>query len=124
MDMGKYWWGSRREVTPTIRLGRSYTYYGGYAKPHPRGYWSGSHGKTKPTVWQVLLRKLGFRRDRSKKLSKSRGGMEGTYNQQTYSLNFDQGLGWMETDNLCRSFSARFAVPSSRIFPPTHLLDC
>ncbi|KAI9106764.1 hypothetical protein K1719_022292 [Acacia pycnantha] len=121
MDLNKYWFGSRREVTPTIRLGRSYT-YGGYTNPHRRGNKSGSFGNTKPTVWQVLLRKLRFRRDDKNKLLKSTCG--GTYNPQTYALNFDQGLACMEPDNVCRSFSARFVVPSARIFPPAHLLDC
>ncbi|KAF5461578.1 hypothetical protein F2P56_017662 [Juglans regia] len=35
-----------------------------------------------------------------------------TYDSKTYSKNFDQGTGWMDPDNLSRSFSARFADPS------------
>lgn len=73
------------------------------------------------------MRKLRFRSDKKKKLLKSCGDggvREGSYNPQSYSLNFDNGLSCMEPDNVSRSFSARFAVPSSRIFPPTHLLDC
>lgn len=35
------------------------------------------------------------------------------YNPYTYSQNFDQGFAWDEPDNLSRSFSMRFADPSS-----------
>ncbi|KAG6471995.1 hypothetical protein ZIOFF_069450 [Zingiber officinale] len=35
-----------------------------------------------------------------------------TYDLQTYQQNFDEGAAWAEPDNLCRSFSARFAIPS------------
>lgn len=38
------------------------------------------------------------------------------YDPLTYSQNFDdQGLMWADPDNVSRSFSARFAVPS-RVF--------
>ncbi|KAJ9154315.1 hypothetical protein P3X46_027666 [Hevea brasiliensis] len=40
------------------------------------------------------------------------------YDPQTYSQNFDQGSTWSVPDNMSRSFSARFAVPS-RIFEKT-----
>lgn len=36
-----------------------------------------------------------------------------TYDSRAYSKNFDQGTGWMDPDNLSRSFSARFADPSN-----------
>ncbi|KAB1226713.1 hypothetical protein CJ030_MR1G008438 [Morella rubra] len=38
-----------------------------------------------------------------------------SYDPYTYSQNFDQGSIWDDPDNLYRSFSARFAVPS-RVF--------
>lgn len=112
MDMKRYWFSSRNhEATQNIRFGRSYT------RPHYESY-----GGTKSTVWQMLWRKL--RRDNKKKrvFSSPSTVVEGVYDPETYSMNFDQGTGWMEPDNLPRSFSARFADPS-RILPPKHLLD-
>ncbi|KAL6848054.1 hypothetical protein ACP4OV_022182 [Aristida adscensionis] len=34
------------------------------------------------------------------------------YDEYSYAQNFDDGEAWVEPDNLSRSFSARFAVPS------------
>ncbi|WOL14127.1 hypothetical protein Cni_G22907 [Canna indica] len=34
------------------------------------------------------------------------------YDPYTYAQNFDEGAAWAEPENLSRSFSARFAVPS------------
>ncbi|KAF8025562.1 hypothetical protein BT93_F2411 [Corymbia citriodora subsp. variegata] len=34
------------------------------------------------------------------------------YDPFTYAQNFDQGQTWADPDNLSRTFSARFAVPS------------
>ncbi|KAI0522483.1 hypothetical protein KFK09_004862 [Dendrobium nobile] len=36
------------------------------------------------------------------------------YDPFSYAQNFDEGSAWVELENLSRSFSARFAVPSSR----------
>ncbi|KAL2346891.1 hypothetical protein Fmac_000891 [Flemingia macrophylla] len=105
MDVKKFWFGSRSQRTQNIRLGRSYT------KPY--------HDGTK-TVWQMLWRKL--KTSDKKKVYDSPSTIEGVYDPETYSMNFDQGTGWMEPDNLPRSFSARYADPS-RIVPPKHLLD-
>ncbi|KAK7384895.1 hypothetical protein VNO78_30598 [Psophocarpus tetragonolobus] len=114
MDIKKYWFSSSNTTTTTttiqsIRLGRSYT------KPH---YHSNRDDGTKP-MWKMLWRK--FKRDHHKK-TKGFGSMEGIYDPESYSMNFDHGTGWMEPDNLPRSFSSRYADPS-RILPPTHLLD-
>uniref|UniRef100_A0A5B7B970 Uncharacterized protein n=1 Tax=Davidia involucrata TaxID=16924 RepID=A0A5B7B970_DAVIN len=38
-----------------------------------------------------------------------------SYDADTYQQNFDEGSGRAEPDNLCRSFSARFADPSKII---------
>ncbi|KAK7410350.1 hypothetical protein VNO78_01067 [Psophocarpus tetragonolobus] len=112
MDVKKYWFGSRSQRTQNIRLGRSYT------KPHYRSYSPSTYDGTK-TVWQMLWRKL--KRSSDKKVFSSPTTMDGVYDPEAYSMNFDQGTGWMEPDNLPRSFSARFADPS-RILPPKHLL--
>lgn len=111
MDMKKYYWfnlGSHHSTTQTISLGRSYS-----TKPHDRRHWS--HDGTKLPMFEMLWRKL-------RKHKKNTTTMEGVYDPETYSKNFDQGVGSMEPENLCRSFSARFADPS-RILPPKHLLD-
>lgn len=99
MDVKKYLFRSSSiQGTQSIRLGRSYT--------KPRSHWSYGGARN---MWDMLRRKL-----RKEKIA--------AYNSETYSLNFDQGLGSMEPENLCRSFSARYADPS-RILPPEHLLD-
>ena len=64
--------------------------------------------------WKLLWRK--FRKEK-RKVFHSWGSVEVTYDPYSYSQNFDQGSLWDEpdNDNLSRSFSARYAVPS-RIF--------
>ncbi|OIW14604.1 hypothetical protein TanjilG_32946 [Lupinus angustifolius] len=108
MDMKKYLLSSRNnhhETTHNIRLCRSYT------RTHYRIY-----SPIKKTVWQMLWRKL-----KSGKKQKVFSSDNSVYDPETYSMNFDHGTGWMEPDNILRSFSARFADPS-RILPPKHLL--
>ncbi|CAK8568803.1 unnamed protein product [Lathyrus sativus] len=116
MDMKKMkWFGSRNEA----RLGRSYT-----TKPQTH---HSSNDRSKKTVWQKIWRKV--KRDKKKVFnyasssgSASRVDIDGVcYDEETYSMNFDQGTGWMEADNLPRSFSARYADPSW-ILPPKLLL--
>lgn len=111
MDMKKHWFSSSSQrTTQNIMLGRSYT------RPHSKSY-----DGTK-TVWQMLWRKLKREKKNKKKVfSSSDNSVDGVYDQETYSMNFDHGTGWMEPDNLPRSFSARFTDPS-RILPPKHLL--
>ncbi|MED6151612.1 hypothetical protein PIB30_084092 [Stylosanthes scabra] len=118
MDMmrkNNYWFSSsitnnsRRE---SIRLGRSYT------KPHYRSYQSPScynndDGNSK-TVWKIIWRKL---KRNKKKVYDSPAAADGVYDPESYWMNFDHGTGWMEPDNLPRSFSARYADPS-RLLPP------
>ncbi|XP_027356880.1 uncharacterized protein LOC113866197 [Abrus precatorius] len=115
MDVKKYWLSSRSQRTQNIQLGRSYT------KSHNRSSspYTSSYDGTK-TLWKMLWRKLKRSSDK-KKVFNSPTTMEGVYDPETYSMNFDQGTGWMEPDNLPRSFSARFADPS-KILPPKHLL--
>ncbi|WOK97028.1 hypothetical protein Cni_G05736 [Canna indica] len=40
---------------------------------------------------------------------------DGPYDPCTYAQNFDEGSAWAEPENLARSFSARFAVPSRKM---------
>ncbi|XP_027332580.1 uncharacterized protein LOC113847585 [Abrus precatorius] len=105
MDIKKYWFSSSNSSIQSIRLGRS------YSKPN----YHSNHDGPKP-VWQMLWRKL--KRDKKKGF----GSVQGIYDPESYSMNFDHGTGWLEPDNLPRSFSSRYADPS-RILPPRHLLD-
>ncbi|KAK7260739.1 hypothetical protein RIF29_27026 [Crotalaria pallida] len=105
MDIKKHWFSSRSSTIQSIRLGRSYT------KPH----YLSSYDGPKP-VWQMLWRKM--KSDKKRKMLRS----SSRYDAESYSMNFDQGTGWMEPDNIPRSFSSRYADPS-RILPPRHLLD-
>ncbi|KAK7283012.1 hypothetical protein RIF29_12205 [Crotalaria pallida] len=107
----KHWFSSRSQRTQNIRLGRSYT------RPHNRTYSLISYDGKK-TVWQMVWRKL---KREKKRVFNSPDSVDGVYDLETYSMNFDHGTGWMEPDNLSRSFSARYADPS-RILPPRHLL--
>src|SRR5262245_3902309 len=60
--------------------------------------------------WLKFWRK--FRRHKKKNCNSSIS-MRTPYDHETYLQNFDEGSGTMEPDNLFRSFSARFADPSS-----------
>ncbi|KAF3446462.1 hypothetical protein FNV43_RR11641 [Rhamnella rubrinervis] len=71
--------------------------------------------------WRKVWRKI--KRDKNKKVFSSPVTLQASYDPNTYSKNFDQGMVWTEPDNLSRSFSARFADPN-KIFPTTFsLLD-
>ncbi|KAK4359471.1 hypothetical protein RND71_021700 [Anisodus tanguticus] len=67
----------------------------------------------KTPIWRKM-KKL-FERSNSK-------SMRFTYDPNSYSQNFDQGLSVLaDAQELSRSFSSRFAAPS-RIFPKTELI--
>ncbi|XP_057740795.1 uncharacterized protein LOC130957950 [Arachis stenosperma] len=124
MDMKKNWLStSVTNSRESIRLGRSYT------KPHYRSYYSSSpsgnnncEGSNSKRVWKIIWSKL--KRDKKKVYVSPAAATarDGVYDPETYSMNFDHGMGWMEPDNLPRSFSARYADPSRLILPPKDLL--
>ncbi|XAR69318.1 hypothetical protein NMG60_11000858 [Bertholletia excelsa] len=88
------WHGSRSQ---SIRLGRS----------------SGEAEQDQSHLWLRFWRKIkGERRKKKKNTFSSPVCFQGSYDQDTYLQNFDDGRGRMEPDNLYRSFSARFADPS------------
>ncbi|KAK6248515.1 hypothetical protein QUC31_020080 [Theobroma cacao] len=58
--------------------------------------------------WKVLWMK--FKKEK-RKICESPAQVP--YDPYTYSQNFDQGFAWDDPDNLSRSFSMRFADPSS-----------
>ncbi|XP_018633840.1 uncharacterized protein [Nicotiana tomentosiformis] len=65
-------------------------------------------------IWRLLWKKI--RKDKRRVFDCS-NSMRFTYDPHSYSQNFDeQGSIFADDDELSRSFSARFAVPS-RIFP-------
>ncbi|XP_044496558.1 uncharacterized protein LOC123218964 [Mangifera indica] len=76
---------------------------------------SGS-GSKRPR-WRVLWRKITREKKRIFDCSSSScTRVHEPYDPLTYSQNFDdQGFIWEDPDNVSRSFSARFAVPS-RVF--------
>ncbi|KAJ7962980.1 5-methyltetrahydropteroyltriglutamate--homocysteine methyltransferase [Quillaja saponaria] len=59
------------------------------------------------TLWRKLM-------NEKKRLFDSSTPFHVPYNPSSYSRNFDDGS-WIDPDNVSRSFSARFAVPS-RVF--------
>ncbi|CAK9185660.1 unnamed protein product [Ilex paraguariensis] len=68
---------------------------------------------SKAPIWRLLWRKL--KKEKKRFFDRSSSVQYFTYDPYTYALNFDQGLKWADSDDLSRSFSARFSVPS-RIF--------
>ena len=66
---------------------------------------------SKVSRWRMLWRKL---KKEKKKFFNRTTSLEHvpSYDSYTYLQNFDQGSMWTDPDNHCRSFSARFAVPS------------
>ncbi|KAI4380923.1 hypothetical protein MLD38_007056 [Melastoma candidum] len=52
-----------------------------------------------------------------------KGALEGSYDASDYLQNFDDGMGCAELDNHSRSFSARYADPSSREGKEKLLID-
>ncbi|KAH0467170.1 hypothetical protein IEQ34_004408 [Dendrobium chrysotoxum] len=58
--------------------------------------------------WRALWRKIMREK---KKFFKP---VHVAYDPFSYAQNFDEGSAWVELENLSRSFSARFAVPSRR----------
>ena len=75
---------------------------------------------SKISRWRILWRK--FKKEKKKLFNRSSSlGHVPSYDPYTYSQNFDHGSMWTDPDNHCRSFSARFAVPS-RIFQKRELI--
>ncbi|CAI9773625.1 unnamed protein product [Fraxinus pennsylvanica] len=71
-----------------------------------------SVNNSKAPIWTMLWRKI--KKEKKRKFNYS-NSMRFAYDPYSYAQNFDQGLMWANPDELSRSFSARFAVPS-RIF--------
>ncbi|KAL3528779.1 hypothetical protein ACH5RR_008101 [Cinchona calisaya] len=70
---------------------------------------------SKAPIWRQLWRKIKNKEKKRSMFHCSSSSMRFAYDPHTYSQNFDQGLTWADPDEISRSFSARFAVPS-RIF--------
>uniref|UniRef100_A0A2P2PN12 Uncharacterized protein n=1 Tax=Rhizophora mucronata TaxID=61149 RepID=A0A2P2PN12_RHIMU len=96
MGMIKRWLrNSSSGKNETIFLGRSYT--------------QGHKKEDSKPKWQTFWRRIG--RDKMKVFNASATFVQASYDPDEYIQNFDQGTGRTEPDNLCRSFSARFADP-------------
>ncbi|KAG6591653.1 hypothetical protein SDJN03_13999, partial [Cucurbita argyrosperma subsp. sororia] len=102
--MGIKWRNSRSQ---SIRLGQSC------------GSWNEQESK-RLFGWQILWQK--FKKEKRRIFSCSSVELRSSYNPNAYRLNFEQENWGSDPDDLCRSFSARFADPSivSRSF---RLLD-
>ncbi|CAK9325621.1 unnamed protein product [Citrullus colocynthis] len=92
-QMGIKWRNSRSQ---SIRLGQSCV--------------SSIQQESKQLGWQILWRK--FKKEKEKIFSCSSVELRSSYNPNAYQLNFDEENWGSDPDNLCRSFSARFADPS------------
>ncbi|KAL5576416.1 hypothetical protein UlMin_018115 [Ulmus minor] len=64
---------------------------------------------SKMSKWKLLWIKI---KKEKRKIFDCSTPVHAPYDPYTYSQNFDQGSMWADPDNLSRSFSARFAVPS------------
>ncbi|KAL8056171.1 hypothetical protein ABFX02_04G102400 [Erythranthe guttata] len=93
--------------------GRKYDSFGTYSRASTR---------SRAPIWITLWRRIKKGKKRSTIVSQyCSSSTRFTYDPYTYSQNFDQGLMWADSDDLNRSFSARFAVPS-RIFEKNNCL--
>ncbi|PIN04451.1 hypothetical protein CDL12_21011 [Handroanthus impetiginosus] len=75
--------------------------------------------RSKPTFWTILWRRI--KKQKKRMFQQRSSSMRFTYDSYSYSQNFDQGSIWDDSNDLGRSFSARFAVPS-RIFEENRLM--
>ncbi|KDP37209.1 hypothetical protein JCGZ_06265 [Jatropha curcas] len=87
---------------------------------------SRSNGCLKRPRWRLLWRKIMKEKKKfldcsSLSSTSTISRMHFSYDPCGYAQNFDQGSMWCDPDNMSRSFSARFAVPS-RIFEKTELV--
>ncbi|GLT67495.1 hypothetical protein SLA2020_398000 [Shorea laevis] len=103
MGIKKWWNLDSGRGGESIQLGGRYYYSQSnntqaQAQTHPK--------------WQMFWKKIKRERKRFP-ISSHQVTLRTSYDPNTYSKNFDQGTGWMEPDNLSRSFSARFADPSN-----------
>ncbi|XP_030457751.1 uncharacterized protein LOC115678492 [Syzygium oleosum] len=73
---------------------------------------------SKLSVWRIWWRKI---KKEQRRIFHFSAPACAPYDPFTYAQNFDQGQTWADPDNLSRTFSARFAVPS-RILEETDLM--
>ncbi|KAJ4957854.1 hypothetical protein NE237_024965 [Protea cynaroides] len=101
MDIGNWCSSGRR----SIRLGRR------YIESELDEFISGTQSSI--PRWRVLWRRI--KKEKKRIFDSSSAPVQAPYDPYTYSQNFDQGSTWAEPDNLSRSFSVRFTVPSKDI---------
>ncbi|CAO2815377.1 unnamed protein product [Amaranthus hypochondriacus] len=117
---------SNKNKIQTISLLKSFSEhpYGRFDKPRLQqlretAARSSSSSSSRSSKMQAFFRKIRRKFRKEKKAFGSGNESEVVivpYNSFTYSKNFDdKELVLSEPDNLCRSFSARFAVSSSRM---------
>ncbi|KAK1436849.1 hypothetical protein QVD17_02633 [Tagetes erecta] len=65
------------------------------------------------SIWRIVWKKIRKDKKKKKKVRVVSHSTQFSYDPCEYEQNFDQGLMWNDYDDLSRSFSARFAVPST-----------
>ncbi|GMG99050.1 hypothetical protein Nepgr_000890 [Nepenthes gracilis] len=92
-------WSNAISRSQSIRLGRSCSRRKGY------------DDDLRPK-WKMFWRRIKSRKPRLFGSIRTPTPAPASYDADTYSMNFDSGLGPSEPENFPRSFSARFADPS------------
>ncbi|KAG8388329.1 hypothetical protein BUALT_Bualt02G0114400 [Buddleja alternifolia] len=102
-------WHVDQVCSPRSFSGRNYDRFVSYNTPETR---------SKAPIWTQLWKKI---KKEKKRMFQCSNTVRFTYDTCSYEQNFDQGLMFADADDLSRSFSARFAVPS-RMFEKNRLI--
>lgn len=116
MDLNS-WWNSSAG-TANFKQGQLKHEKNGYKRIVSLDVWV---TRNKISRWRLLWKKLKKDKNKFFHCTSNLDHHVPSYNPHTYSQNFDQGSMWADPDNHSRSFSARFAVPST-IFQNTKLV--
>lgn len=111
MDANK-WFRSFSTGGRNIELGRHYDSAAGFK----HGGEDEAAASKKGSIWKVIWRKFSKEKKNKSKMMKSRFEFSRSvhvqipsYDEYSYSQNFDKGSNWDEPDQLLRSFSVRYA---------------
>lgn len=94
--IGKGNWNKTRSIS--VRLGKDYNQRESCASSSPK--------------WLAFWRRLKMHKKKSFNNNSSCSSSGCVYDAETYMQNFDEGSEKVEPDNLCMSFSARYAHTS------------
>ncbi|KAM3383046.1 hypothetical protein P3S68_008621 [Capsicum galapagoense] len=111
MDV-KNWYRSFSTRSTSVQLGRNYNHeeIGGVKESFPKNEGS------KSSFWKTLWKKLSKEKKKLRlEFSRSVHVQVPRYDEYTYLQNFDDGFSLEEPDHLFKSFSVRYADPSTLI---------